>query len=696
MHAPGTIRTIRDGENVGHTDWRVGWLVALALGLLLSMSMDVAAAVGDDAGAGTLYFRTSQTEVEAPRLHTHVQMDVTGIVARVEVTQRFQNNSDDWVEGVYAFPLPENSAVDRMRMQVGKRTIVGEIKEKVQAEKLYERARAEGQRASLVQQHRPNLFRTSVANIGPHEAIEITIGYLQIVSRQEGKFSVRFPMTITPRYLPGVIDDEQVLTPDTPVHAISPISAGPRDTVRLSDMQPPLAQPDVRRNGITFDIKIEAGVPLESVNSRYHAVNVRRQNTRYSVVLSDAVVSPDRDFELEWRPDVRGEPVATLFREKTGDGDHVLIMFLPPHEKLKLATPREVIFIIDTSGSMSGESIRQAKQALLKALETLGPRDKFNVIQFNSIFNSVFSGTVPADSANRQRAVEYVSALQATGGTEMLPALNAAMNTPVIGEYLRQIIFITDGAVGNEDQLTRAIHQDLGTARLFTVGIGSAPNGFFMRKAAEMGRGTFTYIGSTSEVDEKVTELIGKIEQPALTNIEMTWPDGLVPEMAPSRVGDLYAGEPLVVTARLPRDARGVLKLRGQSASVWSRELQLGRGGSYKGVSTLWARTKISELMDQHVSNVDDDTIRSQVLPLALSYGLVTKYTSLIAVDKTPARDSNQPLQSQQVPNAKPDGSTWDAVSYPKTATPAQLQLMIGTGALFLAGFLAVGRRKWR
>ena len=664
-------------------DWHIVMMCIAVLCLLPLLAP--AAEPGDDIGTGTLYFSSaSAASVQAPRLHTKVSMQVSGIVARVEVTQSFQNTSDNWVEGLYAFPLPETAAVDRLRMQIGSRVIVGEIQERAHAQALYEQAKANGQRASLVQQHRPNLFRTNVANIGPRETIDITIGYLQIIDQQDGRYSVRFPLTITPRYLPGGADDNPSLTRSTSVTTVSSVSAGPENAT-LNDLQPLLAHPDTDHNSVSFDIWIAAGVPVANIASAYHPIAIEEHNESYRVQLTESRTAPDHDFLLAWTPVVHGEPAAALFREHTKEGVHVLLMLLPPQEKVQIATPREVIFIIDTSGSMSGDPLEQAQAALRKALATLAPTDLFNIIQFNSNFDAVFPATVPASEANLEEARDYVDELRATGGTNMLPALNAAMATPVIGNYLRQIIFITDGAVGNEDQLTRAIHEQLGTARLFTVGIGSAPNGFFMRKAAQMGRGTFTYIGNAEEVDERMSELIRKVQQPALTNIEVQWPKGVQPDMAASRIGDLYAGEPLLVTARMPVEARGLLQISGISSTPWTRQLPLHLGEPRPGISTLWARHKIESLMDEQASGVSDDEIRTQVLQLALSYGLVTKYTSLVAVDRTPARVAEESLESQQVPNAKPAGSEWRAASYPRTATPARLQLLIGALAFMLA-----------
>jgi Ca-activated chloride channel family protein len=669
--------------------WQVPVLFGMAL--LLWLPSPVRAAPPEEiVGAGTLYFSSDgRPRVQAPRVHTHVRMTVTGVVARVDVTQRFQNTSADWVEGLYAFPLPENCAVDRMRMQIGERIIEGKIQEKVQAEQLYQEARANGQRASLVQQHRPNLFRTSVANIGPEQSIDITIGYLQIVTLQQGRYSLRFPLTITPRYLPVGSDVEVPLTMETPVGAVNAFSTSAVDRTALGDVQPLLAQPDERYHSVSFDIELQAGTAVENITSTYHRIRVEDHEAAYQIALTDGRVAPDQDFELAWTPVVHGEPAAVLFREHTAAGDHLLLMLMPPHEKVQLVTPREVIFIIDTSGSMAGESLEQARGALLEALGTLAPTDKFNIIQFNSVHQSLFETPVTASLIDLRRAREYVLGLLSTGGTEMLPALTAAMNTPLAGEYLRQIIFITDGAVGNEDELMQAINTGLGDARLFTVGIGSAPNGFFMRKAAQMGRGTFTYIGATAEVAARMGELIRKVQQPALTNIELQWPSGVQPELAPARIGDLYADEPLVVTARVAREAHGVVQISGTSSRPWARQLPLDAGESRTGISTLWARNTIEDLMDQQAGGRSDAEIREQVLPLALSYGLVTRYTSLIAVDRNPARPPGESLESQRVPNAQPQGSEWSTVAYPSTATPAQLQLLIGMLALACAWAVA-------
>jgi Ca-activated chloride channel homolog len=231
---------------------------------------------------------------------------------------------------------------------------------------------------------------------------------------------------------------------------------------------------------------------------------------------------------------------------------------------------------------------------------------------------------------------------------------------------------------------------------LFTVGIGSAPNGYFMRTAAQMGRGTFTFIGQTSEVEQRMNELLRKLTSPVLTDITLYWPDGVTPEYAPASVGDLYADEPLLITARLPKKARGTLNITGKSVRVWGRQIPLHSAESRTGVATLWARNRIEDIVNQQAQGVADDVIRSQVLPLALEYQLVSKYTSLVAIDKTPARTPGDALQKSRIESTKPQGQNWQASGMPTTATSAELQLWIGTLALLAAALILFGSRRKR
>jgi len=306
-----------------------------------------------------------------------------------------------------------------------------------------------------------------------------------------------------------------------------------------------------------------------------------------------------------------------------------------------------------------------------------------------------------ANTINVANALRFVKQLQADGGTEMRPALNLALEAPPQETHLRQIVFITDGSVGYEDEMFSMIEQKLGAARLFTVGIGSAPNSLFMRKAAEAGRGSYTFISALHEVREKMDALFKKLEHPQVTDIEVQWPSGVLVDAYPSTVPDLYLGEPVTVKARAsgafrPGDA---VRISGNAVSGgWATELALGEMAGSEGVAALWARARIAELMDIERRGGNSEEVRADILETALMHHLVSKYTSLIAVDKTPVRPAGDPLSSEQVPNLMPYGQTTNAIfGFPATATDAPALRIMGLAWLLCAlGLLAIirGRRR--
>lgn len=656
--------------------------------LLLILALRPALAVPngptpDQMQTGSLLLHMGEGYVTATLMKTDVNIAVNGLVARVSVMQEFRNDGSEWVEGVYVFPLADKAAVDQMRLFIGDRFIEGEIREKEQARKEYEQAKLEGMKTSLVEQQRANLFATSVANIGPGETVIVEIEYLEDIRYDDGTFSLRFPMTLTPRYIPG-----QAL-PDRQGRGRSP------DTVLVDDaslITPPMVGAS-RGHKVSLQASVNAGMPLEFVASRYHPVNVAETSGRYMVALATGQVSMDHDFELLWRPVPLSAPRGMVFAETIGGEPHYLLMVMPPDsgESSAARILREMIFVIDTSGSMHGVSIEQAKQALQRALEGLRPGDRFNVVEFNSHANALFKTSVPADASNVGIARNFVRRLQANGGTEMRSALRLALRTPPSESYLRQIIFVTDGAVGNEEGLFELIEARLGDARLFTVGIGSAPNSWFMRKAAESGRGAFTTISALHEVGEKMDRLFRKLEQPQVTNIDLQWPSGTIVDGYPAVVPDLYSGEPITVRAKASGAFRPdeSIRIAGDSvAGAWMCDLELNIDSQSPGVGALWARARIAGLLDKGRRGANAAETRAAIVETALAHHLVSKYTSLVAVDKTPARPAGEPLLSEQTPNLTPYGQSGSAIfGFPATATSAPGLRLTGTIA-FLAALL--------
>jgi len=620
--------------------------------------------------SGSLLVQTEEGYRAATLLNTDVDIKVNGLVARVSVMQEFRNDGADWVEGVYAFPLPDKAAVDHMRLYVGDRCIEGEIHEKAEARKEYEDARAAGKKTSLVEQQRANLFTTSVANIAPGETVLVDIEYLEDIRFDSGSFSLRFPMTLTPRYVsdqpvPDVVNDASLVTPP-----LVSASGGHRVSLRAS---------------------VNAGMPLQIVASRYHPINISEVGGRYLLTLAGGRAPMDHDFELLWRPVPAAVPRAMVFAEVVDNQPHYLLMVVPPvaGEVTVAPAPRDMIFVIDTSGSMHGVSIEQARQALQRALDALHPGDRFNVVEFNSFTNALFPASVPADPANIGTAQRFVAQLDANGGTEMYPALLFALRGPADRNYLRQVVFITDGAVGNEEQLFQLIEQQLDATRLFTVGIGSAPNSWFMRKAAEAGRGTFTTISALQEVGEQMDRLFRKLENPQVTNIDVEWPGGTLVDAYPTTVPDLYLGEPVSIRARATSGFRPgeTVRVVGDSpGGAWSADLALDVDAESPGVGALWARARIADLLDRQRRGADADETRRAVIDTALRHHLVSKFTSLVAVDKTPVRPAGDALRSEQVPGLVAQGQSPASITgFPATATSAPLLRLVGSLLVFAA-----------
>ena len=610
-------------------------------------------------------------------------------------------------------------------MTIGERRVEGRILEKEEAEKVYREAAQAGRRASLLSGKRPNVFVTSVANIGPGETIAIEIEYQDKVELRDGRFELRFPMVVAPRY-----------TPPDGLQMVSAAAAGGERGESLGrdvfgPVADPVAHPDRGPgNAVLLRVALDAGLPLDAVESLYHPVQIEEgtDGAGMRIALADGPVPADRDFVLTWTPAIGEAPEATLAAEELAGDSYLLVSLLPPKAAADalLRPARDLTLIIDTSGSMHGASLAQAKAAVLEALDRLQPGDRFNVIQFNSGTHALFPGLRPADDTSLRRAGAYVGALVADGGTQMRPALLRALTEETDADRLRQIVFLTDGAVSNEAQLFDLIAGMLGEARLFTVGIGAAPNSHFMRRAAELGRGSFLHIGDTGEVDSRMRALFRKLESPVLTHVRIGWPAGAPPglEIYPDPVPDLYAGEPVTFTAKLP--GRGLESLKGEievtgrhGEDLWSRRLDLAGLTSAPGVAAVWARSKIVDIENRRYQGAGSDEIRADLVRVALAHQLVTKHTSLVAVDEEVARPQAAPLASAEVPRNLPQGWSFEKVfgevaggglrrielpdsllrrasakpgqplvGLPQTATAAELKGLIGLLLAALGGLL--------
>ncbi|TNF51537.1 MAG: marine proteobacterial sortase target protein, partial [Burkholderiales bacterium] len=566
---------------------RFGFLIALLLmlgraGLAGATPVHINSWL-NDAGTGALLLRASGQPDWQPALllDTRFDVQVSGPVVRVKVEQRFRNTLQGFAEGVYAFPLSERSAVHGMQMQIGERRIVGRIEEKARARQIFEQARAHGQATALVEQRRPNIFSSAVANIEPGRDIVVSLEYTEMLVPDGARLSLRLPLTMTPRYRP-----QATVHPENPpvmqVHDLT----GPEGLIL-----PPGVSP-AQSHRTQLHVQLDAGQPLASLASPSHAIRLRADGQRHRIELDTDTVPMDRDFVLNWQ--LQGGPASrvNVFAERVDGELHALLMLMPGDLPVQAERqPREVILVIDTSGSMGGERIRQARDSLIFALGRLKPEDRFNVLEFNHRHSMLYRDLQAASPRRVAEAQAWVRRLQADGGTEMLPVLRDALAFPSDPGYLRQVIFITDGSVSNEADILALIEHRRHQARLFTVGIGAAPNSYLLRKSAELGRGQYHVIADSNEVEAQMAQLFEKLERPVLTDLRLELPEGIVADHGPQELPDLYAGQPLMVALKL-NHMPSHLTLHGQQGGAWQQRFTLPEEQAHAGAGVLWARQK--------------------------------------------------------------------------------------------------------
>lgn len=657
-------------------------------------------------GSGSFYFAKANLSTQAPEYEsanlesTNAIITVTGPIARTRLTQVFTNSSDQMQSGVYVFPLPQDAAVDHLLMQVGERQIEGVIKRKDLAKKMFTQAKSEGKKASLVSQLRPNMFTNQIANIPPHASISVTIEYQQFVVQDKHNYALRLPLSVTPRYLPADIDtntnDDNLLPSD------------------LSVLNTDLVLPAKT----SISVRLNTGLPIKHITSEHHPIKtLNPYSTQYEIEL-DTSKPANKDFVLNWQLKPSQRIQASHFNYDSMNYQYGLITLMPPTND-ELHAKRNLVFILDVSGSMVGEAIMQAKQSLALAIEDLQPHDFFNLVAFSSEANKLWPESQQATQAFKDEALNYIYTLDANGGTEIKKALDMAFALPTIGSneniYLNQLIFITDGSVGNEDQLMQTIYQHLGQYRLFTIGIGNAPNAHFMTEAATAGKGTFTFIGDISTVKPKMQQLLEKLKRPALTNIKLNIKDAQDAfgfELYPSILPDLYAGEPLVISYRrershastansLPFSIEGEYLAKNESGDIqsnkWASQLAALTGEREQGIHKYWARLKIKDLHQQlnmkgrysDDYNTMKENIKEAVTKVALSHHLVSQYTSLIAID----HGLSEFALKENMKNTKL--TQYAQAQLPQTATPSLLFALLGCFIMITSGgYLVIARAR--
>jgi len=443
-----------------------------------------------------------------PLKHTEVNVKIAGNLSRVEVKQEFENPLTQPLEAVYVFPLPDEAAVDEMEIKIGEVLIKGNIKKRKEAQEIYQQAKKQGRTAGLLEQERDNIFTQSLTNIKPGEQITVIIRYSDSLKFEGGNYEFVFPMVVGPRFIPG-----------------QPIGEGDTDLVPdASRITPPVMPPETRSgHDINVTVEIDAGVPLQAINSPTHRLDIQLEGSITHVKLNNSDTIPNKDLIIRYQ--VAGKNTqATILTQQDERGTHFALYFIPAIQyQTTEIVPKDVVFLMDTSGSQMGAPLLQSQELMRRFINGLNPQDTFTIIDFSDVTQKLSPSPLTNTPSNRQKAMDYINKLQANGGTYLLTGIEEVLNFPVTFDgRLRSVVLLTDGYIGNENQVLAAVQERLKKSdRLYSFGVGSSPNRFLLNRLAEVGRGVAQMVRQDEDPAPVAEKFFRQINNPVLTNIQV-------------------------------------------------------------------------------------------------------------------------------------------------------------------------------
>jgi Ca-activated chloride channel family protein len=594
--------------------------------------------------------------IPVPLKHTDVKADIAGYIATVGVTQQYHNPFSSKIEAIYVFPLPHNAAVNEFVMTIGDRKIRGIIRERAEAQRIYDSAKSQGYVASLLTQDRPNIFMQSVANIEPGKQIDIHITYFHTLEYADGWYEWHFPMVVGPRFNP----------PDS----TDGIGAVPRLANGTSGQKTEIQylKPSERSgHDISLAVHLDAGVKLEQLEVPTHRADLRTEGNLADIALLQSDSIPNKDFVLRYR--VAGEKLkSALIASRDATGGYFTLMLYPPKSLSNLPRkPLELVYVLDCSGSMDGQPIAQAKAAIRTALTRMQPDDTFQIIKFSDDAVLMSDKPLAASPRNIRNALNYLDQPYGGGGTMMMEGIRKALDAPKDESRLRFVCFLTDGYIGNEAEILREIHGRLGSSRIFSFGVGPSVNRYLLDHMAKMGRGACAYLSLTQKPEPVMDAFFERISHPALTDIALDWGGMKASEVFPDAVPDLFVGRPVILTGKFTGNGVTTIRVKGKIDNETEEiplTLNLDTPGAAKpALSPIWARTKIAALADRATWDPNSN-LSSKIKSLALEHGLMSNFTAFIAVDATRKTDGTYGT-SVAVPVPAPEGVRYDTTVKP-------------------------------
>jgi Ca-activated chloride channel family protein len=582
----------------------------------------------DSPGSGMLMAHIEEKQIPMPLKHTDVRASVSGYIGSVQVVQQFHNPYDTKIEAVYVFPLPHNAAVNEFIMTIGERRIRGIIRERQEAEEIYQAAKRQGYVASLLTEERPNIFTQSVANIEPGKAIDVTIKYFHTLEYVDGWYEFVFPMVVGPRF-----------NPPGSTHGVGAVALGGHGASgQQTEIQ--YLKPNERSgHDISLHVDVDAGVAIEEFQCPTHEVSHSSpSSSRLAASLQPNDALPNKDFVLRYR--VAGEKIkSSLLTHRDARGGYFTLMIYPPEELASLTRqPLELVFVLDCSGSMSGTPIAQAKAAVERGLRLLRPGDSFQLINFSLSAAQLGSAPIEATPQNIKRGLQYLESLRSEGGTMMIEGIKAALDFPHDPQRLRFVCFLTDGYIGNEAEILGEVHKRLGPSHIFSFGVGSSVNRYLLDRMAKAGRGAVAYLGPRDDAAQIMEDFFHRISHPAMTDLQIDWGAMEVSEIFPRRLPDLFAGRPVILTGRFAGNSDTELSLSGRAGHLpvsLTVPANLSTAEAQRvALPSVWARMKISDLADESTFSPSAE-LPGRIKQVALDYSLMSAFTAFVAVDST-------------------------------------------------------------
>lgn len=578
-----------------------------------------------------------------PLKDTNVLVNINGTIAETFLTQTYTNEGQNPINAVYIFPASTKVTVHGMKMQIGDQLITAQIQEKEIAKETYEEAKSEGKNASLLEQKRSNVFQMNVANIMPGDTVQIELHYTELISAAEGSYQFVFPTVVGPRY---------VSTSDTA--AEEPGETDPWAAV------PYLEEGREPSGSYQITVNLSAGVPITSLTSKSHAIQVDWENEAAAqVTLSDTEdYAGNRDYILDYK--LTGEEVDCGLMLHTAEEENFFMLMVQPPERIVLEEipPREYIFILDISGSMYGYPLETAKEVIQDLVSNLRETDIFNLILFSDQTMKMSPKSAPATKENINRAIHFIEDQDGGGGTELLPAFRSALKLPRTEQFARTIITITDGYIYDETSIFEAIHKNLDTTNFFSFGIGDSVNRALIEGIAKAGQGESFIVTDSADAKETASRFRTYVQSPILTDIQVSYEGFDVYDLAPNALPTLFAQRPLLVYGKFRGEPSGTIQITGRTGNQpYQKTIQVADIeplASNQAIRYLWARSRVDQLMDYGLNTDVRRSVKKEITALGLQYHMVTPYTSFIAVMDTvrnPEGESSDIAQPLPLPS---------------------------------------------